>query len=101
MLGNSELLHRSAGSGTPRRFSQPASVTGGDSATVRRASGSVTKPTLTIQKGDAVTHKRFGKGVVLAVTEMGSDALLEIAFDESGTRKLMRNSASAFMVKGP
>jgi hypothetical protein len=31
---------------------------------------------------------------------MGSDAMLEIAFDEGGTRKLMQNFASAFITKG-
>ncbi|MDR0292606.1 MAG: UvrD-helicase domain-containing protein [Oscillospiraceae bacterium] len=52
---------------------------------------------LTLKKGDTVTHKRFGRGLVLTVTQMGGDAMLEIAFDEGGTRKLMLNFASAFM----
>jgi DNA helicase-2/ATP-dependent DNA helicase PcrA len=55
---------------------------------------------LIINKGDTVTHKRFGKGVVLSAAPMGNDALLEIAFEEGGTRKLMRNSAGAFMSLG-
>lgn len=48
-------------------------------------------------KGDMVQHKAFGRGMVLSVIKMGGDALLEIAFDEIGTKKLMANSASAFM----
>ncbi|MCL2002475.1 MAG: UvrD-helicase domain-containing protein [Oscillospiraceae bacterium] len=54
-------------------------------------------PQLSISKGDAVAHKRFGKGVVLAVTPMGGDAMLEIAFEEGGTRKLMHKYAAAFL----
>ncbi|MBQ6798014.1 MAG: UvrD-helicase domain-containing protein [Oscillospiraceae bacterium] len=49
--------------------------------------------------GCTVEHRRFGRGMVLTVTKMGGDALLEIAFDEHGTRKLLANSASAHMTK--
>ena len=38
-------------------------------------------------------------GMVSSVTKMGGDALLEIAFDNHGTRKLLANSASAHMTK--
>ncbi|MCL1807168.1 MAG: hypothetical protein FWG31_05645 [Oscillospiraceae bacterium] len=62
-----------------------------------RGGSSPPKITLTINKGDTVTHKRFGKGLVLTVTPMGNDAMLEIAFDEGGTRKLMLNFAAAFL----
>jgi DNA helicase-2/ATP-dependent DNA helicase PcrA len=54
---------------------------------------------LLIEKGDAITHKSFGKGVVLTVSPMGSDAMLEIAFEENGTKKLMRNYAAKFISK--
>ena len=40
-----------------------------------------------------VHHTAFGKGMVLSVLKMGSDALLEIAFDSVGTKKLMANFA--------
>ncbi len=50
-------------------------------------------------KGDMVRHRAFGLGMVLSVLPMGNDALLEIAFDESGTRRLMANAASAHMEK--
>ena len=49
--------------------------------------------------GDSVLHKAFGRGMVLSVTKMGSDALLEIAFDEKGTRKLLAKTAAAHMKK--
>ena len=51
------------------------------------------------QKGDMVTHAAFGKGMVLSVMKMGGDALLEIAFDQIGTKRLMAKSASAHMKK--
>ena len=50
-----------------------------------------------VNKGDMVQHTAFGRGLVLSVIKMGGDALLEIAFDEIGTKKLMAKSASAFM----
>nr|WP_276858598.1 UvrD-helicase domain-containing protein [Intestinimonas timonensis] len=52
------------------------------------------------QKGDAVTHKAFGKGMVLSVQPMGGDALIEIAFDSVGTKRLMLRSAAQHMTKG-
>ena len=60
---------------------------------------SAKKPSLQLQKGDMVRHQAFGKGMVLSVLPMGNDALLEIAFDEIGTKKLMANTASAHMEK--
>ncbi|MDR0315174.1 MAG: UvrD-helicase domain-containing protein [Oscillospiraceae bacterium] len=47
----------------------------------------------TYNKGDTVTHRTFGTGVVLVVQPMGNDTLLEIAFDKAGTKKLMANFA--------
>jgi DNA helicase-2/ATP-dependent DNA helicase PcrA len=43
--------------------------------------------------GQTVTHKVFGKGLILKVTPMSNDTLLEIAFDTVGTKKLMANFA--------
>ena len=37
--------------------------------------------------------------MILSVLKMGGDALLEIAFDSVGTRKLMAKTASAHMKK--
>jgi DNA helicase-2/ATP-dependent DNA helicase PcrA len=54
---------------------------------------------LELNKGDMVQHAAFGKGMVLTVMKMGSDALLEIAFDQIGTKKLMAKTASAHMKK--
>ena len=52
---------------------------------------------LELNKGDMVQHTAFGKGMVLSVVKMGGDALLEIAFDQIGTKKLMAKTASAHM----
>ena len=46
-----------------------------------------------------VSHKAFGKGMVLSVMKMGGDALLEIVFDQIGTKKLMAKTACAHMKK--
>lgn len=56
-----------------------------------------TAPMLDFQKGDMVQHTAFGRGMVLSVIKMGNDALLEIAFDQIGTRKLMAKTASAHL----
>ena len=51
------------------------------------------------QKGDMVQHKAFGRGMILSIQKMGGDALVEIAFDNVGTKRLMLKSASAHMSK--
>lgn len=43
--------------------------------------------------GDRVFHKIFGEGMVLSLTPMGNDILVEIAFDKVGTKKIMANFA--------
>ncbi|HZJ75486.1 MAG TPA: 3'-5' exonuclease, partial [Clostridia bacterium] len=51
------------------------------------------KPTKAVKDykpGDMITHKAFGEGMILTVTAMGNDKLLEVAF-ENGTKKLMAN----------
>ena len=52
-----------------------------------------------LNKGDMVQHTAFGKGMVLGVVKMGGDALLEIAFDTIGTKRLMAKTASAHLKK--
>ena len=56
-------------------------------------------PAVSFSKGEMVQHKAFGRGMVLSVIPMGGDALLEIAFDGVGTKKLMANTASQHMTK--
>ncbi len=52
---------------------------------------------LSLSKGNMVEHKAFGRGMVLAIHPMGGDALVEIAFDTIGTKRLMLKAASKFM----
>ena len=49
--------------------------------------------TTVFQAGDQVTHKVFGKGLVLSVTPMGNDQLVEVAFEKVGTKKIMAKFA--------
>ncbi len=43
--------------------------------------------------GERVKHNIFGEGTVLSVKKISNDAMLEIAFDSVGTKKLMANFA--------
>ena len=54
---------------------------------------------LELNPGDMIQHAAFGRGMVLSAMKMGGDALLEIAFDDIGTKKLMAKTASAHMKK--
>ena len=56
-------------------------------------------PKVSFAAGEMVQHKAFGRGMVLSVQKMGGDALLEIAFDNVGTKKLMLKSAAQYMKK--
>ena len=52
-----------------------------------------------LRQGDMVRHKSFGQGMVLSVRRMGNDALIEVAFDQVGTKKLMLRAAGPHMEK--
>ena len=43
--------------------------------------------------GDSVSHRVFGQGVVVNLTPMANDTLVEVAFDKVGTKKIMANFA--------
>lgn len=47
--------------------------------------------------GCRVSHRAFGEGMVTSSKPMGGDSLLEIAFDQKGTKRLMAKSAAQFM----
>ena len=59
----------------------------------------VSAPLLQLQPGDVVRHSAFGQGMVLSVRPMGGDALVEVAFDRVGTKRLMLKAAGAHLVK--
>ena len=58
-----------------------------------QAGNTAEKPPVDYKVGDTVKHKSFGTGVILSVKPMGNDMLMEIAFDKSGTKKVMANFA--------
>ena len=43
--------------------------------------------------GQQVTHKTFGTGMIISVTPIAGDTMLEIAFEQVGTKKIMANFA--------
>jgi DNA helicase-2/ATP-dependent DNA helicase PcrA len=77
------------------RPARPRGIQGG--YTPRPAAAGAALPDF--RKGDMLTHKAFGTGMVLSIQPMGGDALIEIAFDTVGTKKLMLKSASQHMTK--
>ena len=53
-----------------------------------------------LRVGDRVSHRTFGEGCILTATPMGNDTLLEIAFEQVGTKKLMANFARLTKLSG-
>ena len=49
--------------------------------------------------GDNVKHKAFGEGVIVKMTPMGGDHLVEIEFKDVGLKRLMLRAAAAHMEK--
>ena len=49
--------------------------------------------------GDNVKHKAFGSGVIVKLTPMGGDYLVEINFETVGMKKLMLRVAAQMMTK--
>ena len=52
-----------------------------------------------LEAGDGVRHDAFGTGMVISVRPMGGDALVEVAFDQVGTKKLMLKAAGKHLTK--
>jgi DNA helicase-2/ATP-dependent DNA helicase PcrA len=77
--------------GTPKPTPKPSAGAG------RTAPAS--SAMLQLNKGDMVEHTAFGKGMVMNLRPMGGDALVEVAFDTVGTKKLMLKSAGIHMKK--
>lgn len=60
----------------------------------RNKKKSVPEPTnVEYSVGERVLHKVFGEGTILGVKKMANDAMLEVAFDKVGTKKVMANFA--------
>ena len=56
-------------------------------------------PRMDLQPGEMVEHDAFGRGMVLSVRPMGGDAMLEVAFDKVGTKRLMLKMAAQHLQK--
>lgn len=55
--------------------------------------GKTATSTVNYFAGQQVSHKTFGEGMILNVIPMGNDTMLEIAFNNVGTKKIMANYA--------
>jgi DNA helicase-2/ATP-dependent DNA helicase PcrA len=64
-----------------------------------RKPAAASAPLMKLQAGESVSHDAFGKGMVLSVRPMGNDALIEVAFDKVGTKKLMLKAAGSHLKK--
>lgn len=82
------------------KMNDEAGVTAVQSATLqqqlarnRMHSGTVPNTGAEFAPGDRVAHNIFGEGTVLSAKKMANDAMLEIAFEKVGTKKIMANFA--------
>ena len=57
------------------------------------------KPLIELKPGDRIVHRSFGAGEVKSVTPMPGDALVTVAFDSAGEKKMLLKTASAFITK--
>lgn len=57
------------------------------------SSSAVKNAPIEYNTGEKVVHNIFGEGTILSVKKMANDALLEIAFEKVGTKKIMANFA--------
>ena len=55
--------------------------------------GGPAKSAVEYTAGEKVQHNIFGEGTILSVKKMANDAMLEIAFEKVGTKKIMANYA--------
>ena len=46
-----------------------------------------------------IRHTAFGEGMVLSIQPMGGDALVEVAFDNVGTKRMMLKAAAQYITK--
>ena len=74
----------------PRRQKAPVHT---DRLTIGQTAPAVTtevrKSMNALEPGDRVVHASFGEGEILSIKPMGADKLIEVMFDQVGTKKLM------------
>ena len=78
--------------GSSVKVSQPIKKPSAASSYIKKIPQKSEKTCAFVQ-GQRVLHPTFGEGLVIKASPMGSDTLLEIAFDNVGTKKLMANFA--------
>ena len=49
------------------------------------------------KKGDTVEHKKFGRGFITDLKPGGGDVLIEIAFENEGTRRMLLKSVARYL----
>jgi DNA helicase-2/ATP-dependent DNA helicase PcrA len=69
------------------RFTPPGASPSGSSGSTMPA----------FKTGDSVQHKAFGEGVIVKMTPVGGDALVEIEFQGIGLKRLMLRAAAQHM----
>ena len=79
---------------TRREPAEPKAGALRSAAGASKAAPKAAVPRMQIQAGETVEHDAFGRGLVLSVRAMGGDALVEVAFDSVGTKKLMLKMAA-------
>ncbi len=96
---NEDRNYSNGGSDRPNGAKSGWKRSGGISIGRSTASKGKGSGSIPIQKGEMVRHDAFGRGMVISVTPMGGDAMVEIAFDDVGTKRLMYKSASTHLHK--
>ncbi len=76
-----------------RGASYPAAAPAGPVSRPLQSEAKKEAPPADLRPGDAVLHKKFGKGMVISVQPLGNDLLTEVAFESCGTKKLMAGVA--------
>ncbi|MBQ8296163.1 MAG: UvrD-helicase domain-containing protein [Ruminococcus sp.] len=96
----SELIEKHDNTASAKNSSSKEGVTAVHSATLQQQlarnkmlAGSAPKSSAEYSAGEKVAHNIFGEGTILSVKKMANDAMLEIAFDKVGTKKIMANFA--------
>ncbi len=78
---------------------KPATSVSAFSSSIASATKAPSAPTVSFSVGDRVHHKAFKDGLVTSANPVGSDVLLEIAFDSVGTKRLLLKTAAKFLTK--
>jgi len=83
---------------SPRPVQRPAAQPASRPAP-KPAAPAAKKPLIELKPGDRIVHRSFGAGEVKSVTPMPGDALVTVAFDSAGEKKMLLKTASAFITK--